>query len=265
MLKTIVLATGGTVLAGTLLLGWSTFSTWARTSARLVREGAQSAVPTGFEIERIQTMVNDLDGVISRQEEKLVRQRVDHEYLKKEVARCRSQVDDLAAQVAEARRLLTEVKDTYRIGDRTFPRNRVVEEAQAKAESLLRAREILDAKTRSEIALATALAQADAQLAAARAQREGANQRLTQLHARAESIAIRTELATTLDDLPKAIDLGAFQKVGEAFARVEKDLEVQDRLLTDRTAVRPAVEVIDFVTKPHEDVLGMLDRALKKE
>ena len=54
---------------------------------------------------------------------------------------------------------------------------------------------------------------------------------------------MRQELATVIGDLPGGIDGGAFQEVEEAFARVERELAVQHRLLDETTSPRACAPV----------------------
>ena len=260
--KTTALIAGGTLLSGALLLGIGPLSSYIRTSARVAGENVAQAVPAGFEIERIQTLVGDLDQVIAEQQAKLVDQQVDLEYLQREVERAAERMDGLEAEVGAARNVLSVERASYRIGDRHHDRATVVREAKAKAEALVRAREIHAAKAQTLAALERALGQAEGQLAEARNQRETYAMRLAELRAKAENVAIRQELVVSLDQLPDAIDDGAFNRVEQAFQRVERELEVQDRLLEEHYRGLPASGEIDFAEPADEDVVAFLDQAL---
>lgn len=261
LIKTTILVTGGIVLVGAALAAWGPLSSYVRTGARLARDHAHDAVPTGFEIERIQTMVHDLDEVVGEQQARLVKQRVDLEYLQKEVARCQERVAQLTDEVSAARAVLAEERPNYRINGVEHPREQVVRQARLKAEALVRARDIAAAKHQTMTALENALARAESQLADARAQRETYAMRLANLRAQAQTVAIRQELATQMHELPEAIDAGAFQEVEQAFARVERELTVQDRLL-DQATEAPRAQAITFTREPDQDVLAVLDDAL---
>ena len=56
-------------------------SSYIRTGTRLASEGAHDMVPTNFEIERIETLVRDLDATVAQQRARVVAQEVDLEYL----------------------------------------------------------------------------------------------------------------------------------------------------------------------------------------
>ena len=99
LIKTTLLITGGVVLTGVVLAGWGPLSSYVRTGARMAGDTVHDSVPTGFEIERIETMVHDLDEVIADQQARLVKQRVDLEYLQKEVTRCNKRVAGLTNEV----------------------------------------------------------------------------------------------------------------------------------------------------------------------
>lgn len=262
LIKTALIGVGCASLLGIGLLAWQPASSYFRTGLRSAGEAAHKMVPTTFEIERIETLVHDLESVVGRQEAKLVEQRLDLEYLQKDLQRCESEVDRLSREVGEARKVLSVHRASYRIGGNTYDRPMVVREATNKAERLVRAREIAEAKRRTAETLAAALSQAEAQLAEARNQRETYRLRLAELDAKAENVAIRKELAVRLDHLPAALDDGAFQEVEAAFSRVEKDLAVQDRLLEERYRHLPQQEAIEFSARPSQDVLAMLDAAL---
>lgn len=252
------------VCVGAVLLAWKPLSSYVRTGAHLAGENARSMVPTGFEIERLETLVHDLDQTLAEQRARVVKQEVDLEYLGREVERADDRVATLEAEVMAARRLLATEQATYRIGQRHFARDRVVADAVAKAESLERARSLMAAKAQTRDTLQTAIDQAQSQIAAAHSQREEFALRLAQLRATKENVELRQELAHSLDQLPTAIDRGAFQQVEDAFARVERELEVQSRLLDDHFQPDAGtVSPIDFAAGDQEtDVLGVLDRAL---
>jgi DNA repair exonuclease SbcCD ATPase subunit len=264
-IKTTTLIVGGTVLGGALLLGLGPLSSYLRTSARVAQDNLHDAVPAGFEIERIQTLVGDLDQVITEQQSKLVTQRVDLEYLQDEVTRAEQRLAHLQNEVAAARDLLAEEQDEYRIGDRHYDRATVIREAKDKAAALERVRTVARAKAETVEALQNALAQAENQLTKARSQRDTYAMRLSELRAKAENVAIRQQLVTSIGNLPDAIDHGAFQEVEQAFKRVEKKIEVQDRMLAEADLALPDADDIAFSAPPAEDVLAFLDRALERD
>ena len=253
---------GAVAVLGTAVAFWTPLSSYVRTAGGQLGDAARDAVPTAFEIERISTLIGDLDQVIAEQQARLVAQQLDLEYLDGEVQRCREQTGHLTAEVVEARRLLGMQQASYRIGERDYDAAAVEREAIAKAERLQRIRDIAEAKDSTAQTLRQALASAAAQLEQARQQRESYRLRLSELQAKAETVAIRQELVVSLDRLPGAIDGGAFQEVETAFARIEKDLAVQDRLLDEQFRAAPAAEAISFTARPTQDVLQVLDRAL---
>jgi len=261
-MKTIVFTAGGAVLAGTVLLGWSEIANAFQTGARMAGDAVDDAVPVSFAIEQIETRIDGLDSTLARQRSKLVEQEVDCAYLEREVERARERVGRLEGEVVAARRTLGVHRASYTIGNRTYDRERVVDEAKAKAERLTRARNVLAAKRATLETLRGALQQADAQIEAASRERETYAMRLAALRAKAENVAIRRELVTSLGDLPDGIDDGAFQDVERAFAKVERELTVQDRLLAERTDAVPSREAISFEAGEPVDILEVLNSAL---
>lgn len=268
LIKTSILVTGGVLLGGALLLGTGPLSSYLRTSARVASENVHDAVPVTFEIERIQTLVGDLDAVIAEHQAQLVKQRVDLKYLQQEVARNQQKMLTLEDEVQAARTILTVHQANYQIGDKSYDRAVVMQQAKNKAESLIRTRGLLEAKQQTLTTLNTALQQAGDQLAQARGQRETYSIRLAELRAMAGNVAIRKELVTQLQDLPNNIDSGAFQEVEQAFQRVERELEVQDRMLQDAftsTTSTQSKDAINFSKTTEPDVLATLDKALRKQ
>ena len=259
--KTVYLGTGAAIAAA-LLLGWSTFSSYARTGARMAAESAHDAVPVTFEINRLETLINDLDQVMIEQRGKLIKQEVDIEYLQQDVQRAKTRQDHLAQEVGAARDILAVQRDVYLIGNKEYEYQVVAQEATNKAEALTRARSIYDAKEQTLHALRSAVHQAETQLNRAQQQREQYSVRLSQLEAQAENIAIRSELITSLDTLPNQIDAGAFQEVEANFTRLERELAVQQRALDERYDAAPRAEQISFSAPEKQDVLGFLDAAL---
>lgn len=263
--KKIFYAASGAALLGVCLVGWSTFSSYARTGARMATEAAHDAVPVSFEIERMRTLITDLDEVMLEQRSKLIKQAVDIQYLEQDVNRIQERCSHLTNEVTSARNVLGVKRDVYLIGNKEYSYDKVASEATAKASSLQRARGIYEAKAETLSALKNAVAQAEAQIARAEQQREAYNLRLSQLEAQAENIAIRQELATSLDAIPTQFDAGAFQEVENNFTRLERELAVQQRMLDERTTAAPAVEQISFSETEQKDVLGILNQALGDE
>lgn len=262
LIKTGLIGIGAATILTAGVLTWGATSSYVRTGLRTAGEAAHDMVPTDFEIERIQTLIGDLDSVIVEQESRLIEQQLDLEYLQADVERCQQELDHLTAEVGEARKVLHVHRASYVIGGNAYDRATVVREATGKAERLVRAREITTAKEQTMHALAQALRQAEGQLGEARKQRETYRMRLAELSAKAENVEIRKQLAVSLDGLPTAIDDGAFQEVENAFTRVEKELAVQSRILDERYQRLPETEAISFTTPTEGDVLAVLDAAL---
>ncbi len=262
--KKIVYTVSGAAIAGVLLLGWGTFSSYVETGARMASESAQEMVPVSFEIERLETLIHDLDEVMIEQRRKIIKQEVDIEYLEQDVKRAQEQQKHLIGEVTAARDILAVHKASYTIGDKEYSYQTVANEATNKAEALQRSRSIFDAKQQTLHALKSAVAQAEQQLERAEDQREQFAVRLHQLEAQAENIAIRNELISTLDTMPHAIDAGAFQEVENNFTRLERELAVQQRALDERYDAVPSPQQINFSEPEKHDVLGLLDAALDK-
>ena len=55
------------MVIGAVALGWPTFSSYLRTGAGMAGDSVRSMVPTGFEVERLQVLVEDLDQTIAEQ------------------------------------------------------------------------------------------------------------------------------------------------------------------------------------------------------
>ena len=193
-----------------------------------------------------------------------MKQQVDLDYLQKEVAAANAGVSDLEEEVRAAQVLLQDEHATYTLGGREFSRERIIAEAHNKAESLVRARSAAQAKTETLHALEDALQQADEQIATASRQRQTYAMRLAELRANAEHVAMRKELVTTLGTLPGDIDRGAFQQVEETFDRIEREIEVQHRLLDGNTG-STARERIVFDGEEDMDIMAVLERALAED
>ncbi|TVR44270.1 MAG: hypothetical protein EA402_07370 [Planctomycetota bacterium] len=249
-------------IIGVIVIGWSGLSSYARTGAQWASDGLRQQVPTAFEIERLATLVNDLDGTLSKQRARLVTQEVELEYLRREVAAAKNHEQRLQQEVLAARDLLQVERAHYSIGGRSYPRERVEMEARSTAQALIHARSTAQTKAATLATLEAAVTEAEEHLAAAGRQRQTYALRLNELRAQAESVAMRKELVTSIGQLPTAMDQGAFQQVENSFARIERELAVQHRLLAQRNQ-SPQHGAIPFGSKAERDIHEILQAALQ--
>lgn len=254
----------GAIVGALSLAGIAMSNSYVRTGANMAGEQLRSSVPTDFEIERLDLLVNDLDATLATQRSRLVKQQVDLDYLRQEVEAASVGMRDLEEEVRAARVLLQDDNATYTLAGREFSRERIIAEAHNKAEALVRARSTVKAKSETLAALEDALHQADEQIAAARRQRQTYAMRLAELRANAEHVAMRKELVTTLGTLPGEIDTGAFQQVEETFARIEREIEVQHRLLDGGHGEVPRDRIV-FDGEEDMDIMAVLGRALEED
>lgn len=262
LFKSFCLAVGAFGLLTTI--GFAMNNSYVRTGAHMAEEQLRSTVPTEFEIERLDILVADLDETLAKQRGRLVKQQVDLDYLRSEVGNAEQRVKDLEEEVRAARLLLQDDQQSYSLGGRAYSRERIIAEAHNKAQSLVRARSTAKAKGGTLAALEDALGQADEQIAAASRQRQVYAMRLAELRANAEHVAMRKELVTTLGTLPGEIDRGAFQHVEDTFTRIEREIEVQHRLL-DGGGEAIARDHISFGGGEDMDIMAVLGRALDED
>ena len=68
-----------------LILGWDKTYSYLTTGKRMIQKRVSEAAPFGFEIERAQAMADDLAEAVWEYQERLVRIRVDADYLREEI------------------------------------------------------------------------------------------------------------------------------------------------------------------------------------
>ncbi|TVR12934.1 MAG: hypothetical protein EA401_08020 [Planctomycetota bacterium] len=252
----------GLGLVALLAIGWSGMSSYVRTGSKMAGDSLRQLVPKEYAIEHLATLVDDLDATIADQRGRLIKRQVELEYLEREVIRSEQQVQLLEEEVRAARALLGQEHDHYQINGRTYSHQRVVSEAQSQAQALVRARSIAETKRETATTLGHAIARAEDHIAAAEGQRQGYAMRLSELRANADQVAMRKDLETSLGTLPGTFDRGAFQRVEDTFTRIERELDIQNRLL-DRDGRSQTAAPLTFSPSNDQDILGVLDAALQ--
>lgn len=254
-------------LSGIALFGWQRSSSYLRTGTRLAGEQVQQAIPRGFEIERLATLIADLDQTLHEQEERAIGLEVDRELIAEDLAAERQRASALTAEVRQARRLLADGgEDPARLishGTRRLSAASITRDATTKAEALVRIRAVIGAREASLGTVDQALAESRALLARAHDQRDTYALRLAELRAQAENVALREELVAHVAIQPAGIDRSAFQEIEASFQRLERELHVHQRELALREGrqARP----LELAPASQGEVLERLDAVLAAE
>ena len=123
-----VLAVG--LVAG-LLFGRDAFS-YIKTASNKVSESVQDSVPTEFQIERARQMVAELSPVIRDSMHKIAKEEVALEQLDKQIAKAESNQQKLEGEIMQLQTDLTSGKSTFRYASRSYSRDQVEGDLNAR-------------------------------------------------------------------------------------------------------------------------------------
>jgi chromosome segregation ATPase len=218
------------ILVLVVLIGGYRLSTYLRTSQRLVGDQLRASIPQDFELERCRTMIHDLDNAIQGHRQRLVALQVDRQSLAEETEGLDEQRARQADSLRELQVLLAQARDRYRLRGQEVEAATLRREAAQQADRLEHLQGLISTKRLALTAIDDTLAEAEQHIASAQRNRDEYQLRLEQLNANAEQVAIRSELQLAQGRMP-GIDQTMLQEVDSTFARLERELNIQQRQL----------------------------------
>jgi chromosome segregation ATPase len=210
----------------------------------------------------IRTQIRELDGEARELRTASVQRRVEVERLRAELEARKLELERQAAVLERASDLLTQDEPHYTIGQRTYSRAEVEQDAAEKmslytvqADTLKSLEETLKTK---EKALELAAQNVDR----AAALRVDLASKVELLEAQLQKLRAKEAFAATVDDLVSTQDLDSdLARARQMIADFEKEIEVKDRMLDEalKGSAQPRAGGIDYSTQAG-DSQAMADR-----
>lgn len=247
---------GGGVLAVIVTsLGIGTTWSYLKTAWREVGQTIRDATPIAFELQRLDTMLQDLQPEIRRNLQVVAQIETEVEYLEKEIAELKAQQEQLFAQMQKLRAELGTDKTEFQFAGRTYSRSELENDLARRLDRFEQQETVLRAK--EEL-----LQQKKRTLETARQKVAAYRQTYDQLLAQSESLKAQLKL------IEAAAAAGSVSvnnsKLAEA-QRLARDIEMRLRTtqrMLDADRV-PAGE-IPVDAGPTESVVDRFDRLLER-
>ena len=248
MVKKVLIGTGLAALALGLLFGVKAPS-YVTTAFHKVRHDAQRAVPVEFEIQRAREAVAALEPAMQDNLENIIRTEVDIQYLEKEIAGTR---DNLDREKREMVALRDDLKlGEYRVGSTSYTPEEIKADLARRFDRYTYGKQILEKKE-------SVLKSRRRSVAAARDQlRKMADQKQTLL-AQIEAIEAKLkqiEATRTTDEFN--LDDSSLARARADVSELEKRVEVMARYASERGKI--ADKSVPVSLEPGRDVVKEID------
>jgi septal ring factor EnvC (AmiA/AmiB activator) len=189
---------------------------------------ARDKIPAEVEIARTEWMLGQLDGTIEDRRRALVRTEVEAERLHEDVRQRHERLARDEAVLRRAAELLARPLESYVIAGRTYTRQEVESDAQAKARRLAQDRDLLQARERLLAKVTAAIPVARESIAKAGTDRQLLASQTDSLRLRAEQLAT---LRTLVTPDPLRAPSSSLARVQSTVDKLSLRLEVEERLL----------------------------------
>lgn len=124
MIKKMIIIGGGVVLVGLLLAGTSAIS-YVRTSAGYLADSVRDVVPMGFEIDRAQRMIEDLEPEERKNRRAIAKEEVDLSRLEEQIEQVETRLDKEQGQLMRLRTDLGTDQDVFKYAGRSYTAGQV--------------------------------------------------------------------------------------------------------------------------------------------
>jgi peptidoglycan hydrolase CwlO-like protein len=244
MLKKTLIGVGTAAALGSLIFGRDVVS-YARTAWSATREAVKREVPLEFQVQRARTAVGQLVPAIQKTLKTIAEQQVDIEHLNKEIARRGEDLARQKDQVLTLKKDLESGRGTFRYASHTYTADEVKRDLKRRFDRFQSAESLLERDRRILVSREQALFAHEKQLDEMLSQKKELEAQVEQLEARLQTIRAEQVVSSP------AIDESALAEVKRLIAEVNKQLDVQEKLLD---ADGRFVGLIPVESKPTIDV-----------
>lgn len=224
MLKKAIIGTGAAMALGALVFGKDVVS-YGRTAWCATRDAVKQEVPLEFQVQRARTLVEQLVPAIHTTLKTIAEQQVDIEDLNKTIARRSDDMQHQKDQLLTLKQDLETGNGTFRYASHVYTSDEVKRDLRLRFERFKTAEALLERDRRILNSRQTALAAHEKTLDSMLSAKKDLEAEVEQLDARLQTIRAEQTVSSP------AIDESALSNVKRLIAEVNKQLDVQEKLL----------------------------------
>jgi hypothetical protein len=230
-----------------LILGWEKTHSYLATGKRMAQKKVSEAIPIGFEIERAESMAEDLGEAILGYEERLVSVRVDADYLRDEIALKEKELEKDRVLLERISQLLEERQDSYLINGKRYSYDRVSEDALTRSRIYQSELEHFEAKKNNLKVLEETAGLLENQVRLAQSKEQEFGSTISKLRAKDAHLEAKKELAAlSVGAGVKGFGKNHFVKIDGLLRELEKRQVKTERLLDSALGLRGQSGLIDY-------------------
>ncbi len=230
-----------------LILGWDKSYSYLATGKRMAQKTVSEALPFGFEIERAESMAEDLEGAILGYQERLVAVRVDADYLRDEIKLREKELEKDRVLLARISKLLEERQDSYLINGKRYSYDRVSEDAQTRGRVYESELDRLEAKKNNLKVLVETARLLEDQVRLAQSKQQEFGSAISKLKAKDAHLEAKKELAALSGGaIMKGFEKNQFVKIDGLLRELEKRQVKAERMLDGALGLRGQSSLIDY-------------------
>ena len=230
-----------------LILGWDKSYSYLATGKRMAQKTVSEALPFGFEIERAESMAEDLGGAILGYQERLVAVRVDADYLRDEIELREKELAKDRVLLERISKLLEQRQDSYLINGKRYSYDRVSEDAQTRGRIYQSELDRLEAKKNNLKVLEETAGLLENQVRLAQSKQQEFGSTISKLRAKDAHLEAKKELAALSGGAGmKGFEKNHFVKIDGLLRELEKRQVKAERMLDGALGLRGQSSLIDY-------------------
>ena len=230
-----------------LILGWDKTYSYLATGKRMAQKTVSEAMPFGFEIERAQSMAEDLGDAILGYQERLVGIRVDADYLRDEIVSRERELEKERVLLERISKLLEQKQDSYLINGKRYSYDRVSEDALTRGRIYRSELEHLEAKKNNLKVLEETAGLLENQVRLAQSKEQEFGSTISKLRAKDAHLEAKMEFAALSGGADvKGFGRNHFVKIDGLLRELEKRQVKAERMLDGALGLRGQSSLIDY-------------------
>ena len=252
------------IIAGLFLLifGWDRTYSYITTGKRIFGKQVDEAMPFFVEIERAQSMVDELEEAVWEYQEKLVGIQVDMEYLMVEVSSKEKQLEEDRMLLEHISGLLEKKQDEYFINGKKYSYKEVSDDALDRAKVYRSQAGCLKTKRDNLKVMEDTARLLEKEISVAQSKKQEFENVIVRLRAKHSHIEARKELAFLSDGINiRDFRKNDFVRIKQILKNLEKRQERAERLLDGVMGLRAHSGRVDYGKSsgdPLEEIRSLL-------